>query len=66
MKVKELRLAAKLTQEELSRQIGVDRSTIAYWESNASMPRAEVLPMLADALNCSIDALFGRSVDASA
>ena len=66
MKVKELRLAAKLTQAELAEQIGVDRSTIAYWECNTAMPRAELLPRLADALKCSIDALFGREADASA
>lgn len=66
MNVKKLRLAAKLTQAELADQIGVDRSTIAYWESNAAMPRAELLPKLADALRCTIDALFGREADASA
>lgn len=60
MKVKELRQAANITQGNLGKLLGVDRSTVAYWESGAAMPRAELIPALADALGCTIDALFGR------
>ena len=60
MKVRELRQAANITQGDLGKILGVDRSTVAYWESGASMPRAELIPSLADALGCTIDALFGR------
>lgn len=60
MKVKELRQAANITQGDLGKLLGVDRSTVAYWESGVAMPRAELIPALADALNCTIDTLFGR------
>lgn len=60
MKVKELRQAANITQGDLGKLLGVDRSTVAYWESGGAMPRAELIPALADALGCTIDALFGR------
>lgn len=60
MKVKELRQAANLTQMAVAKELEVDRSTVACWENNTAMPRAELLPKLADLFGCSIDALFGR------
>ena len=60
MKIKELRIAAKLSQKAVADQLGVDRTTVTCWENETSMPRADLLPKLADALGCSIDALFGR------
>ena len=47
-----------ITQEELAAVIEVDRSTIAKWETGKALPRAELLPKLARALNCSIDNLL--------
>ena len=55
---KELREAAGLSQEDLARMLGLDRSTIAKWEGGASRPTASKLPALAAALGCSIDDLF--------
>lgn len=63
MKIKERRLAAKLTQKNVSDSLGVDRSTVACWETGTSLPRAEQLPKLADLFGCTIDALFGREQD---
>ena len=60
MEIKILRTRANLTQGQLAEKLGVDRSTVAYWDANAAYPRAELLPRIADALGCSIDALFGR------
>ena len=60
MKIKEMRLEAGLTQQDLADRMGVDRSTVSYWETNTSYPRGEQLPKLADILGCSIDALYGR------
>ena len=60
MKIKELRIAAKLSQKAVADQLGVDRTTVTYWENETSMPRADLLPKLADVLGCTIDALFGR------
>ena len=61
MRIKELRQAVGKTQQYLADALNVDRSTVACWENGTSMPRAEILPRLADILECTIDALFGRS-----
>ena len=60
MRIKELRQAAGVTQQALAEQLHVDRSAVAYWENGTAMPKAALLPALADALGCTIDALFGR------
>lgn len=53
-----MRERAKLTQRELADVLGVERSTVAKWESGAAYPRASQLPALAAALHCSIDELY--------
>ena len=58
MNIKELRVSAKLTQEELGAMLGVNRSTIAMWETGEAMPRADKLPELAKIFGCSIDELY--------
>ena len=42
-----MRDRAKLKQRELADMLGVERSTIAKWESGAAFPRASQLPELA-------------------
>ena len=53
-----MRCVARMTQEELARQLRVDRSTIAKWETGQSKPRAETLLKLAQILNCTVDELL--------
>ena len=55
-----MRKRAKLKQFELADLLKVERSTIAKWESGAAFPRAEQLPELAKALDCTIDELYQR------
>lgn len=45
----------------LAEQLGVKQTTVAMWETNGSYPRAEMLPAIAAALGCTIDALYGAS-----
>ncbi len=52
------RIRAKLTQEEVADKIGVDRSTVAKWETGTASPRADKLPLLARILNCTVDELL--------
>lgn len=52
------RAAANMTQGALAEIVGVDRSAIAKWESGAAYPSADKLPIIAEALKCSIDDLF--------
>lgn len=49
------------TQSALAEELGVDRSTIAKWETGKANPRADLLPKLAKALGCSVDDLFAES-----
>lgn len=57
--IKKFRIQKKYTQEKLGSIIGVTTQAVSKWERGGT-PDAEVLPMLADALGVSIDALFGR------
>lgn len=59
-RLKTLREQKGMKQDELAQSVGVSRSTVAMWESGAIMPGADKLPLIADALGCSIDALYGR------
>ena len=53
-----LRNAAKLTQDGLAEKLGVDRSTVAKWETGDALPRAGMLPNIASILKCSVDDLL--------
>jgi len=48
------REAAKMTQSELARRIGVKKATVEGWEQDLSEPRANKLSMMAGLLNVSM------------
>ena len=50
---------SKITQEEISREIGVDRSNYVKWENGSVFPRTEYLIELCKYYKCSIGFLFG-------
>ena len=54
-----LRKAAGFTQIELAAELGVSQRMVAYYESPAATPPANLLPQIAAALGVSIDELFG-------
>ena len=66
VRVREYRERCGFTQQQLAEKIQENRATIAKWEIGSAFPRAEKLPALADALNCSIDYLFGRGKEGEA
>lgn len=67
MKVlKGLRKQKKLTQQDVAEIIGVDRVTLARYESGARLPSLEVLIKLADFFEVSVDYLLGRTDSPSA
>ncbi len=55
-----LRKEAGLTQEALAQAVNVSPQAVSKWESSG-MPDTALLPAIADALNTSIDHLFGRN-----
>lgn len=60
MRIKERREAMGLTRIQLADSLGVTTVAVRKWEVGLAMPNADKLPALADLLNCSIDALYGR------
>ncbi len=64
-KLKALRLQAGLTQEQLSRQIGVSKSVISFYELRERTPSPEVLIKLASVFHVTTDYLLGISKEKS-
>ena len=56
--IKKYRMENGLTQEQVGRMIGVTTQAVSKWE-RGSTPDAEILPLIADALGVSVDALYG-------
>ena len=58
MRLAAIRKEKGVSQEVIACHLKVDRSTIAKWESGASMPTADKLVPLAKFLDCSVDELL--------
>lgn len=64
--MKKIRLANKLTQEELAGQLFVTRQTVSNWETGKSQPDIDTLIAIAGALHTDTTALiYGAPVPAS-
>lgn len=61
-KIKALRLAKGISQEELASQLGYQRQTASQWERLGAVPRTEALQKLADFFGVTIDELLGREI----
>lgn len=57
--IQRLRKERRLTQEQLGSLVSVSAQAVSKWEKGG-MPDAELLPAIADALQVTIDTLFGR------
>ena len=57
-KLKEARLKAGLSQEELSQRMSVSRSAVAKWETDKGMPDVANLKAIAELLDVSVDYLL--------
>ena len=56
--IRERRKLLGITQEELSSRIGVTQENISRWENGIIMPQSSKLPLIAEALDCSLNELF--------
>lgn len=61
MRIKELRVAAGMTQGELAAGMGVNQNTISQWEHEVVLPRTRQLPELARLLGVSFNELFAET-----
>ena len=59
LQIAALRKARGITQEALANAVQVSTQAVSKWE-NGGMPDTELLPRIAEQLDVSIDALFGR------
>ena len=60
-KIRELRKARGLNQDQLAELASLNRVTIAKYESGRVEPGAQALARIADALDVSTDVLLGRA-----
>lgn len=59
-KLRELRKAEKLTQEQLAKSLNIGRVNYTRYETNAVRPDYETLITIADFYGISLDELFDR------
>ena len=59
-KIRQDRRLRGITQEQLGSLVGVTTQAVSKWERGGT-PDAELLPEIADVLEVSVDALFGRA-----
>lgn len=58
--ITELRKKKGVTQESLAKAVGVSAQAVSKWE-HGGVPDVELLPLIADYFEISVDALFGRT-----
>lgn len=63
--IKSIRKSKGLSQEELAVKLNVVRQTISKWEQGLSVPDADMLISLSEALKTPVSILLGESVDES-
>ncbi len=59
--LRECRRARGMTQKELAQKLGYSEKAVSKWESGAGMPPSVMLPVLAKALETSIDVLMAEN-----
>ncbi|MCC5911785.1 MAG: helix-turn-helix transcriptional regulator [Clostridiaceae bacterium] len=60
-RLKYLRIEMDLSQQNLSDELCIPRSTISSWESDSRIPELSAIIELSDYFNVSIDYLVGKS-----
>ncbi len=61
-KIYSLRMAKRMSQEQLAAVLSISPAAVSKWERNLSNPSIEMLWKLADFFECSIDELVGRTL----
>ena len=63
--IKTIRKSKGLSQEELAVKLNVVRQTISKWEQGLSVPDADMLILLSEALETPVSVLLGEIVEES-
>lgn len=58
MNLREMRKRCGITQTELAKRLQLQQNTITQWELGHRMPRADLLPKIADEVGCTLDELL--------
>ena len=56
--IKLLRQKKGFRQEDLARELNVDRTTVTKWETGGAVPKTSKLPQIAKILDCTIEELY--------
>jgi len=56
--LKRLRIANKLTQQQVADHLMISNQSISKWEKGEALPSIEFLPQIAELFNCSVNAFF--------
>lgn len=62
-KIKELREANKMTQQDLATKLATTATAVSYWESGRSLPNFNTLKKIASLFNVSLDYLLKNQVN---
>lgn len=60
-RLKQLRVEAKLTQQQMAEAFNIKQPTYAQWETGRTKPKGETLERFADFFNVSTDYLLGKT-----
>lgn len=58
--IKDKLAASGKSQGQIAAELGVTHGAMSQWASGLTMPSARLLPALASALGCTVDALYGE------
>lgn len=61
--IETLRIANKLTQQELANILGVSKQAVCEWERNNRIPRIQTLRKLSNLFNTTIDYLLEQGAE---
>ena len=62
-KIRQMRIKAGFTQEQLASKLGVSAQSVSKWENAISMPDITLLPYIAEVFGVSIDDLFDLTTE---
>ena len=62
-KIRQMRIKAGLTQEQLASKLGISAQSVSKWENEISMPDISLLPDIAESFGISIDELFDLTTE---